>query len=262
MLNRSEELGNFTSSRSYDNLSGGSTHGGSSGIGSGSGIIIIQGTLAKKGRGSIYFPWSSRFVTLDDNGYLRYYTRAPQNLSYQTVSEQDTNLRGIVDIRGCTVRILSSGKRNKHPFSFILERLPSRYATQSSTLTLAANSEPEMQGWVSLIKALVAKLADQADDNSKYRYETLNNLLGKSGAGSSMAGPTGMHTSSTIAEFRQLKEMRRQQQRQREAAHLEDAEPEAEPAVAASLAISRDSASHHNSGALRIDDSGDSSEGD
>lgn len=77
-----------------------------------------------------------------------------------------------------------------------------------------------------------------------------------------MAGPTGMHTSSTIAEFRQLKEMRRQQQRQREAAHLEDAEPDSEPAVAASLAISRDSASHHNSGALRIDDSGDSSEGD
>lgn len=174
MLTRSEGLGKLTSNRNYDNLSGTSIHGGSSAL-NGTGTIIIQGTLTKKGRGSLYFPWSSRFVTLDDNGYLRYYKHAPQILSYQsTVSEQETNLRGIVNLRGCTVRVLSSKERHKHPFAFILENLPSQYATQSSTLTLAANSAFEMHGWVSLIQTLTAKLAVQADENSKYRYETLD----------------------------------------------------------------------------------------
>jgi hypothetical protein len=261
MVTRSEGLGKLTSNRNYDNLSGTSMHGGSSAL-NGTGTIIIQGTLTKKGRGSIYFPWSSRFVTLDDNGYLRYYKHAHQNFSFQsTVSEQETNLRGIVNLRGCTVRVLSSKERHKHPFAFILENLPSQYATQSSTLTLAANSASEMHGWVSLIQTLAAKLADQADENSKYRYETLDTLLGKSGlvSSSSISGPTVMHTSSTIAEFRQLKEIRRQQQRQRDAALSGDRELDA---TAAALAIACENACQHTNSALRIDDKRESWEED
>lgn len=68
-----------------------------------------------------------------------------------------------------------------------------------------------------------------------------------------------MHTSSTIAEFRQLKEIRREQQRQRDAVLSGDRELDATAAV---LAIACENASQHTNSALRIDDKRESWEED
>mmetsp|Transcript_21039 Transcript_21039/g.19170 ORF Transcript_21039/g.19170 Transcript_21039/m.19170 type:complete len:191 (+) Transcript_21039:3-575(+) len=126
---------------------------------------IKTGILNKKGRGKIFRPWHLRTIELNPSlCKLLYYN--------------GKKLKGEINLRGCTVRLLSPTEADGRDHAFIVTLLLPEKG-KSNQLVLAAGSNNEAIEWVERIQMVIDRNSGSTNEVDKYVYESFDTIATK-----------------------------------------------------------------------------------
>lgn len=113
--------------------------------------FVKEGTLTKKGMGRMYRPWAERNFILDSEGTLGYY--------------QSGEMRGAINVKGSSIRILRSSEADGRNFAFSLvspQVIHQGSLFNAGELILAAKTMEEAASWCASLQLAIREAAGES----------------------------------------------------------------------------------------------------